>query len=545
MMRSMRNAYIVGLLAVLMVPGTSAFAQFRQLAKRAANFQKLETSVKRAALNQVKGKPVISAWVPKTFVAGEQVGLTGVALPSQVNIATVSFFYKNSEFPHLSAPEVGAQFLVGSHGMPPAGKAFYEDQSELAQHLDTFYEGRGVTSSVGNRTVKLYSLPVDGILYKPAGYQEPVVLNSDEYFVVYDIDSHAGKLVENTPENLEFYNRPGDSRAFEEVVDFNGQTYHISLGAPELPRAAAPSVPQIEQEITRISRENGMDLDHPDFFTVQPSPAIQRDMRAQQMQMATTGLPSATGQVAWHQVLEENRARVAALRERNVYEDVWEAMDASKFYVSQRSLGRDLSDFYGEEAPQLFNKETRQVGYVYEIPVNGIEYMSPGTMPFTLDPRTQVFFYAKDGSGRLYDRDVLEDPTRFSAVEEPSAQELGARAWYEKNYQAFAQQRQSQSANSAWEIEQFPPSFTSQDALSQALHRYHQGGAPEVTNVFTRQSNLVYEIPVKGITYAPEGATPRVLDPETEVVLFNAQTNSGQLVARSQLDNPIFFTFKD
>ncbi len=48
-------------------------------------------------------------------------------------------------------------------------------------------------------------LPVDGILYQPAGYKTPVVLKADEYFVIYDTQSRTGKIAEHTPEVYAFF----------------------------------------------------------------------------------------------------------------------------------------------------------------------------------------------------------------------------------------------------------------------------------------------------------------------------------------------------
>lgn len=80
----------------------------------------------------------------------------------------------------------------------PGEKTFYTDLSVLARDLNAFYEGdTDVLISPDGREVKLYMLPVSGILYQPAGYKEPIYLNADDYFLVYDINKHTGQLVEN------------------------------------------------------------------------------------------------------------------------------------------------------------------------------------------------------------------------------------------------------------------------------------------------------------------------------------------------------------
>ncbi|MBO5911394.1 MAG: hypothetical protein J6Q05_04295, partial [Elusimicrobiaceae bacterium] len=109
---------------------------------------------------------------------------------------------------------LGTQFVSGAYGEPGYGKAFYETQAQLARDLDTFYQGQAeVYVGPDGREVKLYALPVDGILYQPVGYKKPVVLNSNEYFVVYDVTAKTGKIVDNRPEIYNLF----QARVYDEI----------------------------------------------------------------------------------------------------------------------------------------------------------------------------------------------------------------------------------------------------------------------------------------------------------------------------------------
>ncbi len=449
----MKRTQTVFLLTALTLCATPTFAQFRQVAKQAKNLTQLEQAVQRAALRRVHGKNVVRAWVPSSFVPGQQIGVTGALYPSKITAANVSFAYQVQNNPQLTALEIGTRFLTGGNGVPPTGKAYYTDQSSLAQDLNTFYQGQGVARLEGNRTVKLYALPVDGILYKPDGYKEAVVLNSNDYFVVYDIDSHSGKLVENTPENLAFYSRPGQPRAFEDVVDFGNQTYHIAQGEPEFP---ATETSQVQPQTGRLP-QTATQAHKPNIFMGEREPApLSPEEFAGHSQTSWAGpedeydhvpalrhrarvagendLEKITGQYSGYvspifqaepttqiqpaeqtdarkvtQALESNRVAMARMRKQGAYEDVWSAMDGAKLYTSQRRLGRDLSDFYNENAPRVYHKINHQEGFIYEIPVNGIVYQPEGSHPVEINPDTYVFFYEEQTGGMLLKREELDN----------------------------------------------------------------------------------------------------------------------------------------
>lgn len=192
-------------LIVLLAGGTNIFAQFvKGSAEAAKNLENLDRVITRASKGAVLGRPVVT--IPAGVVAGNTVGLLRVTMPKVVTPVTQSYIkLLNTNFvPGLSAyptPESVADALahewVGKNGE----RVFYENQAALAKDLDAFYKGDAkVFVGVDGHKVKLYTLPVDGILYKPLGYRTPVVLNSKEYFVIYDIESKTGQIAANEPE---------------------------------------------------------------------------------------------------------------------------------------------------------------------------------------------------------------------------------------------------------------------------------------------------------------------------------------------------------
>lgn len=194
----MQKIIVSSLVAVLLVPAAPVFAQFKNPAKAAKNLANLERLIVKDAQGARKIVPV----------------LTPGAFPHQVTPVSKSWrlYMKNiygDGFPIV-------QKFATKHVMIPLplvvsewnclGKTFYEDQATLARDLDTFYRGKAdVLKGPDGREVKLYALPVDGILYKPSEYSVPVVLNSQEYFVIYDVAAKTGKIAENIPAVYNLY----------------------------------------------------------------------------------------------------------------------------------------------------------------------------------------------------------------------------------------------------------------------------------------------------------------------------------------------------
>ena len=196
----MKKMIVSSLLAVLLVPGTQVFAQFKSPMKAAKNWDNLRRIVVNAVHNPKA--PRIISWVPARFVKGEKIGTSVVQVPQKITPVTRSMLIKagkSADAKHMQL--LANQFLLGTPGEHGYGKVFYEDQSELARDLNEFYHGNAdVYEGPDGRKVKFYMLPVDGILYKPLGYKTPVVLNSNEYFVIYDTQTGTGTIAENKPE---------------------------------------------------------------------------------------------------------------------------------------------------------------------------------------------------------------------------------------------------------------------------------------------------------------------------------------------------------
>lgn len=191
----------------VLVP-SAAFAQFAKSPLHAArNRANLERALKKATLAP---RTSLTVTVSPTLVPGGRVQLTPVHLPKITTPANDTYvrmvrplvgWFRDIG---LSKPEVERVVATSWKNIPgefaPGAKAFYQDQSTLARDLDRFYSGQGsVFIGPGGKKVKLYVLPVNGILYQPAGYKEPVVLNAKDYFVMYDMQSKTGQLMECEP----------------------------------------------------------------------------------------------------------------------------------------------------------------------------------------------------------------------------------------------------------------------------------------------------------------------------------------------------------
>ena len=95
-------------------------------------------------------------------------------------------------------------------------RAVYTDLNVLARDLDAFYDGKSdIYIDPQNRRVKLYTFPVDGIVYRPAGYQ-PIVLKADEQFIVFDIESQTGRMEPNRYTWQEMFRLASDEELYGE-----------------------------------------------------------------------------------------------------------------------------------------------------------------------------------------------------------------------------------------------------------------------------------------------------------------------------------------
>ena len=217
------------LLFAVVLSSTNAFAQFgKNAAKAAKNLASLETMAHRASRQAVMGRPVVTG-LPPGIVAGNAVGLLRVPMPRTVTPVTQSYIdYLQNTF-HFQGPLTAyptAESLadiVANEWVKGGKRVLYDDQSALARDLDAFYKGQAkVHIGPDGREVKLYTLPVDGILYKPAEYTDAVVLKSKEHFVIFDVETQTGQIADNIPEVYNLFKPTGEEKIygdFEEVVD--------------------------------------------------------------------------------------------------------------------------------------------------------------------------------------------------------------------------------------------------------------------------------------------------------------------------------------
>lgn len=190
---------LVGLTAL---PSAAQFA--KHSLKAAANMKNLERIpllVERAAARPRVGASIVA--VPKGLVNGNKVLLTPSALPWRKTPAgeSLALYQKTLQETHPTALDKQTMPTLEQAWLEAGGKAFYTDQTTLARALENFYGGKStIMRSPEGKMVRIYALPVDGILYKPVGYTEPVVLQAKDDCVVYDIETREGKLISNTPD---------------------------------------------------------------------------------------------------------------------------------------------------------------------------------------------------------------------------------------------------------------------------------------------------------------------------------------------------------
>ncbi len=79
------------------------------------------------------------------------------------------------------------------------GKMVYDDQAKLVQDVVSFYENQGLAGQriegpYGHEVLR-YDLPADGIVFYRPGYNNRRVLNTENYFIMYDPANHYGQIV--------------------------------------------------------------------------------------------------------------------------------------------------------------------------------------------------------------------------------------------------------------------------------------------------------------------------------------------------------------
>ncbi|MBP5404242.1 MAG: hypothetical protein J6Y17_04045 [Elusimicrobiaceae bacterium] len=217
----MKKGLLPILIVALCLTATSAFAQFKLPLKTATNWANLERVVAR----NMQGPLVGQRWakVPTSVVQSGRIVLSPSRFPQEITPVSRVWRQYLVNLYGTGFPNVQKVAQIASYTDLPLvvenwqGLAFYTNQSALAQDLHKFYKGKGdIRVSPTGREVILYALPVDGILYKPSKYTFPLVLNPNQYFVIYDVKAKTGKIAENKPE---VYNLFKPTQEFEQVDD--------------------------------------------------------------------------------------------------------------------------------------------------------------------------------------------------------------------------------------------------------------------------------------------------------------------------------------
>ena len=225
----MKKSVIGSMLVVLLLSSVSAFAQFKNPAKAAKNLANLDRVVARAtkqpnlSARVLTYKSPVSAKLPLGVVTPGNAGLVRAQLPKTITPVNKSYFtfardwYNShnweSDYQTLENASKSLENLI-KKSFPNAS---YTQQEQLAKDLDVFYKGQAkVYIGPDGRQVKLYALPADGILYKPVGYEVPVALNSNEYFVIFDVASQTGKIADNIPAVYNLYKPASEEEIYGE-----------------------------------------------------------------------------------------------------------------------------------------------------------------------------------------------------------------------------------------------------------------------------------------------------------------------------------------
>lgn len=391
----MKNKFIVsGILVALLMPGTHAFAHFKGAALSAKNLANLERVIADASRAQTKA---IIVNVPKDVVKSGKIALTRAKIPNNFTPVTASLInFSNRPIfqPKVWGKEhavldrnnqiVGKEILVG--------RGFYWSSTSLARDLNTFYGGKGTVwvSRRGDK-VKIYALPVNGILYQPAGFAKPLVLNSEEYFVTYDIKTQQGQVLANIPSVYGAY---------------------TPLGQKE-----ETSLPPVSKKKRRISpsqhfvgrMDNIAPADNRMYWrkNVEEWPAEQEQ---------TLSLKESL------KIYSKYHQSVAQLRQTGETEQWWQAAGLDKQYSTGGLLGEAVVRFYSLRPANLpVAVSVKQVasgkkGKIYELPVDGLKIQLNNGRTVAVNPEESVLFHSQNNAFMLIKRSQLEDIQSFEVL---------------------------------------------------------------------------------------------------------------------------------
>ncbi len=213
---------VVSLVGILLfLTSNFAFAQIDKVYKGARSVQELNNVVERAVVSQLHIEPVWHVRIP-AGITHENWATLKASVPA--NMPVESLRINLSEFRQtVAAKEVSSLNMRGDRQdidgwlleqWAFSGKGFYEDDGALAQDLDAFYTNfqseksfARYQSTLGEE-VRFYPLPVNGILYKPVGHDAPLLLDSNHYFIIYNVATKTGQVAPQNSPMLKFLFSP-------------------------------------------------------------------------------------------------------------------------------------------------------------------------------------------------------------------------------------------------------------------------------------------------------------------------------------------------
>lgn len=221
-------------------------------------------------------------------------------------------------------------------------------------------------------------------------------------------------------------------------------------------------------------------------------------------------------------------------------------------YTSQSELARDLDKFYEGKGTEMTDPFGQTVKF-YMLPVEGIIFeplgysephilkadrdfvvYNPARKGGQLAQNTPVVFQFYKPAVTATPADVVESVAQTAP--RPTPQEV-----LEMNAQRFEWLRADRSYAQVWERAGGKMYYTNQDDLVADLMALHGTDGPKVRSTFLRKEGVVYELPVNGIVYEPDGRRAEVLDPSKYVVV-RYMDGTGQLIERANLTQALFFT---
>ena len=332
------------------------------------------------------------------MIPGNAIGLLRVQMPITVTPVTHSYVQ------YLRT--LGAKRpvdLIPHNWMGPKGEhVLYANQNDLARDLDKFYQGQAdVYQSPGGRPVKLYALPVDGLLYGPAEYEVPLVLNADEYFVVYDMLSKTGNIVENIPQVYNLYKRVKPTALHQNLEEIYRQARYAMM----------------TDSWTSALQDKVRTMIH--MYPEEPtSRIITQASDGQTFSRMERRLPKRHGEgrnqydASIYQLGKWTAERDRAL---GTLQEMWEQRFPSHF-ANINALGEALFKFYGKLGSVVENQASEELFRVYELPVNGLSYQLPtieSQVIVALNADKYVILFKNPNYSILMDRETLEKSNNF------------------------------------------------------------------------------------------------------------------------------------